>query len=131
MKYIVIDARKIGTGDTFITEHETAADAIQEAQKQWDHLTTPERRKRKIYVLESVNPEEDAHDHYDGNLIYTAGETALYTASSDGGFFIDQIETIEEGKRLIAAYEDADRKKHIYTPGFYDIVNDGHRTVLN
>lgn len=74
MKYIVIDQRKDGTGDIFTTECSNAPEAIQEARKEWEHLTGDERKARVIYVLESVNPDENAPDHFDGNEVFTAGQ---------------------------------------------------------
>lgn len=69
MKYIIID----DTGnDVFTDEYETADKAITEARNQWDYLTAKEREKRAaFFVLESINPDETAADHFDGTPVYT------------------------------------------------------------
>lgn len=67
MKYIVVDQTKT---DMFISEHETKEAAIAEARSQWDSLSEYDQAKREeFYVLESVNLDEDAEDHYDGDLV--------------------------------------------------------------
>ncbi len=74
MKYIVEDERRDLTGDVFTQEFNNKDEAINAAQKQWDHLTGREQAQRRVYVLESINPDEEAQDHYDGNIIYEAKE---------------------------------------------------------
>lgn len=75
MKYIVIDERRNdGTGDTFTEEHEVLKEAIEDAENQWNHLTASEKKKRTIYVLESVNPDEEAADHLDGTPLWQDGK---------------------------------------------------------
>ena len=71
MKYVVIDDNR---GDIFTAEYQTAEQAIEEAKNQYNHKTAGEKKQSKIYVLESVNPDEEAVDHLDGNVIYTAKE---------------------------------------------------------
>lgn len=67
MKYIIIDERN---GDQFMQEFNTAEEAIKQADIEWAHLTEKEKRDRTaFYILESVNPDEDAENHYDGNPI--------------------------------------------------------------
>lgn len=72
MKYIVRDIPKNGIGDEFDKEFDVLEDAIEEAKNQWDHLTYAEQKKRTVYVLESVNPDEDADNHFDGNPVWTS-----------------------------------------------------------
>lgn len=68
MKYLVID---VTDGmDTFVTEFETVEEAIEFADGDFEHLTAHDRKHRKeYYILESVNPDEDSDDHFDGNVI--------------------------------------------------------------
>ena len=67
MRYVVMDIR--GT-DWFTTECETEEAAIKEAERQFNQLSEHDRKKRDMfYVLESVNPDEDADDHFDGNEV--------------------------------------------------------------
>lgn len=67
MKYIVMDFKN---GDLFADEFEDKEEAVQEAERQWEQLTSYEQKHRTaFYVLESVNPDEDAPNHYDGNIV--------------------------------------------------------------
>ena len=127
MKYIVFDEMKNGTGDIFSTEHETKEEAIAAAQRQWEHLTFREQRQRNVYVLESVNPDEDAMDHFDGNTVWTA--TDLYVADRETGTFIELVKSVEAGKELIKKFEENDKKEGIYEDDFYVIVDAFHREV--
>ena len=72
-KYIVIDEKRNGIGEIFDENYETAKEAVESAEGQWSHLTAMEQKARTIYVLESVNPDEDAEDHFDGNIIWQDG----------------------------------------------------------
>lgn len=67
MKYIVIDQTKT---DWFTTEFDNKEDAIKEADYQFSKLTKNDLKRREdFYVLESVNPDEDADNHFDGDVI--------------------------------------------------------------
>lgn len=76
MKYIVMDEHRDGTGDLFNTEHETLAEAVKAADRQWNQLTEQEQKERTVYVLESANPDEDAPDHLDGTPVWQDGKEA-------------------------------------------------------
>ena len=71
MKYVVMDERKDGTGDLFNDEFETAEEAINAAKWKWSYLTNMEKKERTIWVLESVNPDEESEHHFDGDVILT------------------------------------------------------------
>ena len=67
MKYIIIDFKD---GDFFADEFDSKDEALREAEEQWEQLTKRDRERREaFYVLESINPDEDAPDHYDGNIV--------------------------------------------------------------
>ena len=67
MKYIIIDENN---GDMFNKEYESREEALKQAEIDWGYLTDREKEKRTaFYVLESVNPDEEAPDHYDGEPI--------------------------------------------------------------
>lgn len=67
MKYIIIDERK---NDFFTEEFESKDEAIETAKSDWDCRTAYDKKRTEAYyVLESVNPDEDADDHFDGNPI--------------------------------------------------------------
>lgn len=75
MKYVVIDELKNGyCGDMFTNEFNTMKDAMKNADWEWKRLTTEEKKKTTIYVLKSINPDEDADDHLDGNVIWRDGK---------------------------------------------------------
>ena len=67
MRYIVMDERN---GDLFNTEFNNLEEAVKEADKQWGYLTAREKTERQIYVLESANPDDEAPDHFDGNVVH-------------------------------------------------------------
>lgn len=70
MRYIVIDERK--NGQLFTEEFEHKDNAINTAKYDWNHRTEYDKKyTERFYVLESVNPDEDADDHFDGNPIFT------------------------------------------------------------
>lgn len=74
MKYVVCDVPKDGWGDNFTEEFGNRESAITKAKKDWRYLTRTEQKKRRIYVLESVNPDVEAEDHFDGDIIWEAKE---------------------------------------------------------
>lgn len=69
MKYIAVYT----TGaDMFADEFESKEEALSFAADKWDHLTDGEKEKcTGLYVLESVNPDEEAENHFNGTPIKT------------------------------------------------------------
>ena len=55
----------------------------------------------------------------------------LYTADTQTGTFIEEVKSIEEGKKLIEQYEVDDKAEGTYEEGFYNIVNENHETIWN
>lgn len=67
MKYTLIDYRG---GDLFTKEFSSMEEAINVGENDWSHLTSQEKNKCiDFYILESVNPDEWAEDHFDGDII--------------------------------------------------------------
>lgn len=67
MRYIVVDELK---NDMFTEEFETKEEAVKAADEEWDRLTESDKNRRtSYYVLESSNSDEEAEDHFDGNII--------------------------------------------------------------
>lgn len=67
MKYIIVDKTN---GDEFTKEFDNKEKAIKEAKIEWSYLSAHDREKTEaFYVLESVNPNEDAENHFDGNIV--------------------------------------------------------------
>lgn len=68
MKYIIID--QIKNGDLFTTETNSKDEAIRQATSQFNSLSEHDKRRRSdFYILESINPDEDAPDHFDGEEV--------------------------------------------------------------
>lgn len=66
-RFVVVDQKD---NDCFSTECDTMEQAIMEADNQWGLLTNAEKKSRiAFYILESVNPDEEAVDHFDGNIV--------------------------------------------------------------
>lgn len=75
MKYIVIDrGRNEAAFTEFTEEFATAKEAIKRATRDWNYLTDGEKKMRTVLVLESINPDEEAEDHFDGWTIWRDGE---------------------------------------------------------
>lgn len=53
----------------------------------------------------------------------------MYTADRETGTFIEEIDSIAEGLKLIEEYEEEDKKEGTYTEDFYDIVYENHVSV--
>ena len=57
-------------GDCFDEWFSTKEEALDAALATWQHLTDREKaRKSAFYVLESVNPDPEAPNHFDGDVI--------------------------------------------------------------
>ena len=69
MKYILFDKRD--DGKIFTEEFENKEEAIRMADITWERYITDTEKRHivEFYVLESVNPDEDAEDHWDGNYV--------------------------------------------------------------
>ena len=67
MKYIVMDYRD---GELFTEEFDSEEEAIVAAEYDWEHLADKEKMHREsFFVLESINPDEEAENHLDGNIV--------------------------------------------------------------
>ena len=67
MKYIFYYERN---HDAFPEEYNTKEEALERAAWKWSYLTTWEKKHTDaFYVLESVNPDEDAENHFDGDYV--------------------------------------------------------------
>lgn len=78
MKYLVIDGKNY---DEFVEEFDSKEKAIKFAIKEWDRMSDEDKLSRdNFYVLESVNPDEDAEDHYDGNLVWSRINNGKYSS---------------------------------------------------
>ena len=76
MKYVVIDAIK--SGDIYTEEFNTADEALDYAEREWSRLSRHDQARRESYiVLASVNPDEDAEDHFDGDVVKDFTEVAI------------------------------------------------------
>ena len=67
MEYIIMDCTDT---DMFNESFETAEEAIEQAELDWEHRTAHDKNRRtEYYVLESANPDEEAEDHFEGNVL--------------------------------------------------------------
>ena len=53
-----------------------------------------------------------------------------FTCDRETGDIIDKVETVSEGKMLIALYEKEDKRNRVYQPNFYDVVDINRASVL-
>lgn len=68
MKYIAIFQEQ---NDEFTKEFETEAEAVNHLKKEYEHLSEYDKNRYKaVYVLKSINPDEYAVNHYDGDIVY-------------------------------------------------------------
>lgn len=54
----------------------------------------------------------------------------FYTADRQSGNKIEFFNTIEEAAKAISKYEEEDKREGIYTPDFYDIVNEDCESLI-
>ena len=68
MRYLVIDELK--HEEIFVEEFETETEAIKKADAEFDSLTPGDKKRRvAFYVLESVDPDPESDDHFDGDIV--------------------------------------------------------------
>ena len=69
MKYILFDKRD--DGQVFTEEFENKEEAVRRADITWERYITDNEKRHivEFYVLESVNPDEDSENHWDGNYV--------------------------------------------------------------
>lgn len=67
MKYLVIDETR---GDMFVEEFETEEKATEYAETYWNYKCEADKKKcSEYYVLESINPDPEAENHFDGDVV--------------------------------------------------------------
>ena len=67
MRYLVIDELK---NEMYVEEFETEIEAIKKADAEFDSLTPGDKKKKiAFYVLESVDPDPESVDHFDGDFV--------------------------------------------------------------
>ncbi len=54
----------------------------------------------------------------------------IYVADKETGTFIEEVKDIDSGKHLIRCFEADDKREGTYKPGFYDVVNENHESLL-
>lgn len=54
----------------------------------------------------------------------------IYVADRETATFIEEVQDVEEGKRLIEKYEKIDKAEGIYEKNFYDVVDEEHFSLL-
>ena len=67
MRYLVIDQRKY---DEFVEEFDTKEEAIAFADNEWKGMVKADQDSTvAFYILESVNPDPESVDHFDGDFV--------------------------------------------------------------
>lgn len=67
MRYILVDQTAT---DAFTEEFETKEEAIAAGARQFNYLTESDLKERTaFYVLKSINPDEEAENHFDGEIV--------------------------------------------------------------
>lgn len=69
MRYILVNDTRY---DYDSEEFDSLAAAVIKAQDIWGHLTRAEKDTHDVYVLDSANPDEEADNHMDGDVVYDA-----------------------------------------------------------
>lgn len=65
--YILID---VVDGDMFTKEFDNLKEAMRVSENEWEHLSDHDKKRREaFYLLESANPDEDAENHFDGDVV--------------------------------------------------------------
>ena len=54
----------------------------------------------------------------------------IYVADREAGNFIEEVKSVEEGKALIAKYEEKDKADGTYEADFYDVVDENHISLM-
>ena len=69
MKYVLIDDCQT---DIYTEEFNDLEAAIKEGNNQFERLTKTDLKRRKaFFLLETVNPDPEAENHFDGDIIKT------------------------------------------------------------
>lgn len=67
MRYVLIDEKR---GNMYAQEFENKAVGIDAGDKLWHIMEKADQdNSDAFYLLESVNPDEDAADHFDGDIV--------------------------------------------------------------
>lgn len=69
MKYIYIYGTK---HDEYTVESNNCDELIKQCKSEWNHLSSHDKQRSYAYVLESINPDEDADNHFDGDIVFDA-----------------------------------------------------------
>lgn len=129
-KYAIIDTNISDGAAEYITVCKNRDEAIKKANQEWSTLTKREQEKRDGFIVGIIEVDED-NEPVDGDVIEVVKDykVKLYTADRETGTFIDEVESLEAGERLIAEYEEDDKAEGTYQADFYDVVNEDHKSV--
>lgn len=72
--WIFVRKKKDGFGDWHVEEFTEKEKAIDLAKYVWDRMTYKEKKTDIVYVLESVNPDPEAEDHFDGDFVWKCNQ---------------------------------------------------------
>ena len=67
MQYVLVDNRD---GDIFVGEYETQEEAVKAGEDMFSRFSDYDKKHREeFFVFKSLNPDEDAENHYDGDIV--------------------------------------------------------------
>ena len=129
-KYAIIDTNISDGAAEYTTVCKNRDEAIKKADQEWSALTKREQEKRDGFIVGIIEVDED-NEPVDGDVIEVVKDykVKLYTADRETGTFIEEVESLEAGERLIAEYEEDDKAEGTYQADFYDVVNEDHESV--
>ena len=72
MRFVLIRESDLND-DIYVREFEDEREAVIYAEGMWAHMSSHDKKhSTAFYVLESVNPDVDAEDHFDGDTVWEA-----------------------------------------------------------
>lgn len=126
MKYIVITEKG---NDIFDKEFDNYQKAIDEAREDWKRMSKADQKNTKaFYVLESVNPDEEAEDHFDGDIVLNVKYECWYAITNDnedyGTGSFDKAEAVKMCQESNLAKENDEPEYHIVRIGGYGLYGE-------
>ena len=115
--------------NVYSDEYESLNEAEKSADYRFSLLTKYDRKKTEaFYILETINPDPEAENHFDGNIVKNyIGE--FFTADRETGTFIEKYRYLDEAIDAIKNYEKEDQEDGNFTNDFYDVVDGNHCSV--
>lgn len=124
-KYIIVDGRD---HEEWTIEFDNREEAIKELMSEWECLSKYDKENVKyMYVLESVNQDEEAPDHFEGEYVAELVEVEGFSKSEREIIDFTKIEkwTDETGEVYEETYKNEDEVRFAYIDGIASWVRIG------